>query len=128
MKKKWLLVVLVCAALAFAGYRYLFHGHRDIASEDAAFTVTAGKLQEDFTADSKLANEKYSDKTLDVSGVLTGYDAGSHTLSIDSAISATLADSTVASVPGGRVRIKGRLVGYDDLLGEIKMDQATIIK
>jgi len=128
MKKKWPIVVVVLACLIFAGYRYIYKPHRDIGSEDAAFTLTAKKIQEDFTTDQTAANAKYADKTIDVSGIVTGFDAASHILSVDSCISATLQDSTLSEIPQGPVHFKARLVGYDDILKEIKMDQASILK
>jgi hypothetical protein len=128
MKKKWPITLVVLAGLIFAGYRYIYKPHRDIGSEDPAFVLSAKKLQDDFSADQSAANAKYADKTIEVSGVVTDFDASSHMLSLDSVISVTLQDSTSTAVPGTQEHIKARLVGYDDILKEVKMDQASILK
>lgn len=129
MRKKIILGVLfVILAISFAAYKIIYKEHRDIAMEKAEFTLSADALQKEFTANDSLANVKYADKTILVSGKATAFDAASNTLTVDEVLSATLKDKTVPVAAQTPVTIKGRFVGYDDLLGELKMDQVTLIK
>lgn len=129
MRKKIILgVLLVILVVAFAGYKMIYKEHRDIATEEAEFTLSADALQKEFTANDSLANVKYADKTILVSGKATAFDAASNTVTVDEILSATLKDKTEPITIQSPITIKGRFVGYDDLLGELKMDQVSLIK
>lgn len=130
MKKKILLLLaVVVVSGVFFGYKFLYHGHRDVSNEDASFTLTVKKLQEEFTANDSLANAKYADKTIGISGKITAIDVASNTITVDEKLSATMKGKLPAGVkPQETVKIKGRFVGYDDLLEELKMDQVTLTK
>jgi hypothetical protein len=129
MKKKALFLVLIVLVIAvFAAYRFLYKDHRDINSETAAFTLTVAQLHAEFATHDSLANAKYADQTIEVGGKVTAFDASAHTIVIDEKLSAVLTD-TLAKGDNlqKQIKIKGRFVGYDDLLEELKMDQVTII-
>jgi glutaredoxin-related protein len=129
MRKKLLIIIpVLIAVVAFAGYRFLYKAHRDISSEDVEFTLTVNSLQKEFMENDSLANAKYADKTIVISGKITAVDAESHSITVDEKLSATMKDKADVNVaPQSKVRIKGRFVGYDDLLEELKMDQVSII-
>ena len=61
MKKKLLILVVLIIGMYF-GYRYLYHEHRDIAKEEAAFALKVPALLKEFEADETKANTKYLDK------------------------------------------------------------------
>ncbi len=128
MKKKLLIIIPAVIAIGvFAGYRYVYKDHRDISSEAAEFNLTVQNLKNDFAKNDSLANAKYADKTIEVSGKITAFDAAAHSVTLDKKLSATLKDSTVKNLQIQKnVKIKGRFVGYDDLLEELKMDQVII--
>lgn len=127
MKKKWLIIIpLLIAVGLFAGYKYVYKDHRDIAAEEAEFTLKVSDLQKAFTENDSLANAKYADKTIVVSGKVTSTDNEARTITLDDKLSATMSQQPKSATPGQLVTIKGRFVGYDDLLEELKMDQVTI--
>ncbi len=131
MKKNNIFVILLICVLiaAFAVYNYLYKDHRDIASEDASFSVPVERIMKEFNADQALANAKYADKTIAVTGTVTDRDPLANTVIINEKLSVTFADSVVKSLTERQqIEVKGRFVGYDDLLGELKMDKASIIK
>jgi len=129
MKKKILIVAgLILLVIAVVGYNIIYKNHRDIKTEEAEFTLTAATLSAEFAANESQATAKYADKTIVVTGKVTGFDEASGTLMLDEILSATLLDKTTTVNQQTQVKIKGRFVGYDDLLGEMKMDQVTIIK
>ncbi|NUY82009.1 hypothetical protein HUK80_13980 [Flavobacterium sp. MAH-1] len=128
MKKKLLVAAIIVLAVLFAGYRYLYRGHRDIAKEDADFALTTSQLLSEFSANDSLANAKYADKTITVSGKVTDVEAEAGTIMIDEKLSVGFQDAASAKQlkTGQQVKLKGRFVGYDDLLEELKMDQSTL--
>lgn len=127
MKKKVFIITAVVLILVLLGtyvwYGYLYKDGRDVSSEEAAYTVTAESLTADYQAAQQTADTKYLNKTIVVSGIVT-----------------TVADSVVTlndkvfcgfekqmNEPEGKeVTIKGRCIGYDELFGEVKLDQCTL--
>jgi len=126
-KKKVLIttatILITAIVTAYLWYGYLYKDARDVSGEDAAFTVTAESLTADYQAAQQTADAKYLNKTIAVSGIVT-----------------TVADSVVTlndkvfcgfekkmNEPEGKeVTIKGRCIGYDELFGEVKLDQCTL--
>jgi ribosomal protein L18E len=130
MKKKLLIAIPAIIAIGiFAGYKFIYKEHRDISAEEAEFSLTTPTLKKEFAESDSLANAKYADKTIVVTGKVTAIDAASHSITVDESLSATMKEKNTADATVGQpVKIKGRLVGYDDLLEELKMDQVSIIK
>lgn len=128
MKRRIFLFVFIAAAVGISVYFYAYKGHRDIATETADFTLTVVQLQKALGTNDSLAYKKYQDKTIQVSGKLSSIDAENKALVIDEKLFATfLKDVPKGLEAGGQITVKGRFLGYDDLLEEFKMDQATVI-
>lgn len=123
--KKILLAVFVLIIGLFAGYRYLYHEHRDISSEKATFSVSVSQLLKEFTEDETKANSKYLDQSIVVKGKITNIDTANKTIVLDEKVLAILTNLSDAKL-NTEVSIQGRLIGYDSLLEEIKLDQAQI--
>lgn len=127
MKKK---IIIVLAVLAVAGvglYIYMYKGHRDIASENADYSLTVKTLQQQFIDNPTKANKQYADKTIEIYGKITSVDLDEHAIIVDEKLSVVFKDSVMKNLTvENLVKIKGRFVGYDDLLEEFKMDQAAI--
>lgn len=127
--KKTILIVLLLAAAITGGYFYLYKGHRSIDSEAADFTITIPQIQQEFSANDSLANQKYLDKTIIVSGKVTTVDQQGNSIIIDEKLTATFGTATAADFSVGKsVKIKGRFIGYDDLLEEFRLDQISIVE
>ncbi len=127
--KKGIIALLLFFVFFIILYFYLFQNHRDINSEIATFTVTTTTLNEDFKNDSAKANKKYLDQTIIVSGILTFFDLKSKSIIIDNTVYATFITKKFPSVKVGRtISIKGRFLGYDDLLEQFKVDQISIVQ
>ncbi len=132
-KKSKIIVVLV--VLVVVGYftlllvkDYMVNnlGKRDVKSEAAAFTLKSKDIIAEFTANADAANKKYLEKPVAVSGVVSS--AKEKEVILDGTVNCgfTVADASMKE--GQSVTIKGRVVGYDDLLGELKLDQCSINK
>ncbi len=127
MRKKILIAGLLIAVLLSLGvYFYMYKDHRDIATEEAKFVLKVKDLQSEFAADAVGANAKYLDRTIEVSGTITGIDVASHSVVLDEKLSAVFKDSVLGDIKlQNSVKIKGRFLGYDDLLEELKLDEAS---
>lgn len=123
--KKIAIGLLIFLVILFLSYKYLYHGHRDISNEKAVFSVTATEILQDFLLDESKANLKYLDKTVTVKGKITSIDYLNKTIIIDEKVFVLL--KKISGVKQNEViTIQGRVIGYDSLLEEIKIDQAEI--
>ena len=109
----------------FMTYKYLYHDHRDISSEKSLYTLNVKDLLKEFLANESSANRKYLDKAITIKGKITSIDDKNSTIVIDDKVFVILSESTKVN-PNTEVSIQGRLIGYDSLLEEIKLDQAQI--
>ncbi len=129
MKKKVFILGLILIVVAFVTYKYVYQDHRDIASEEANYTTTVQDVFGSFTANDSLANAKYLDKTLALRGKISEIDFTNKIITVDEKLSARFTDKLPENLKAqDSVTLKGRLVGFDDLLEEIQMDQCTIVK
>lgn len=117
--------LLIFLVILFLSYKYLYHGHRDISNEKAFFSVTATEILQDFLLDESKANLKYLDKSITISGKITNIDTKNNTIVIDEKVFVLLKKITVVK-QSEVIIVQGRVIGYDSLLEEIKLDQAEI--
>lgn len=128
MKKKLLIFgffVIICALLL---YNYIYKNHRDISSEMESFAVSVVDLKNDYDKSDSLANAKYLDKTIIIYGKISGLDLTNNILTVDTLLSATVKDKNTVLKVNDAIKLKGRFIGYDDLLGEFKMDECSIVE
>ena len=128
MKKKFVLIFALFLIVLYFGYKYIYKSHRDISSENAAFTITSAMILNDYKNDEKNANAKYSDKTIVVKGKITQIDLTTKSIVIDEKLYGMMLNLDKDLKVNDSVSIKGRFLGYDELLEELKMDQITINK
>ncbi len=125
--KKIILAVLFLLVL-IGGYFYIYKEHRDIAKEDVSYDVAVSTLFSEYQSNESAANTKYLDKTIVVSGKVTSLNKETLSLVVDEKLFATFLDKIPSGIePNSRIKVKGRLIGYDSLLEEIKMDQCIIL-
>ena len=128
-KKVKLIGVLFVVALiiGFSIFNYVFHGGaRDLATEDVAFTVTSKNIIAEFAANVSAATKKYSDKAIAISGIVTA--VSDSIVTIDNTINCNFKSPETTIKNEQSITVKGRLVGFDDLMGELKLDQCSINK
>jgi predicted negative regulator of RcsB-dependent stress response len=129
MKKIVLIVIVFVVAIAVGVYFYMYKEHRNIADEDASFSLTVAKLETEFTQNDSLANKKYLDQTIEIYGKISSLDLASNAIVLDEKMFGTFQKTIDQGLTVGKqVKMKGRFIGYDDLLGEFKMDQVAIIE
>jgi len=128
-KKVKIIGVLFVVALiiGFSVFNYVFHGgERDLATEEAAFTVTSKNIIAEFAENVPVATKKYSDKAIAVSGIVTAVTDSIVTIDNTIICNFKSPDTTIKNEQA--ITVKGRLVGFDDLMGELKLDQCSINK
>ncbi|WP_271784379.1 OB-fold protein [Aquimarina algiphila] len=126
--KKLLIAILVIALAGFIGYKYIYQSHRDIQSEEANFTVNATDIAIEFSKNQDISSEKYLNKTIIVEGELTEIEENSIMLNevVYSSFDTNVDQSKYTL--GMPLKIKGRCIGYDELLEVIKLDQTSILE
>lgn len=127
MRKKILITISLFLITGIAIYRYSYKNHRDIESETADYVVTVYELEKEFTSNDSLATLKYQDKTVELTARVTTIDLETKSIVIGEKIFATFKDSLPKGIAIGKeLKIKGRFLGYDELLQEFKIDQSSV--
>ena len=127
MKKRslvWLVVAFVC--IGFGIYKYTYQEHRNIEVANVDFTVDLKNFLEEFVANSDVTTQKYLNKVIAVQGVVSEKDAESVTLS--NSILCYFTTKEHGFSEGTSVKIKGRCIGFDELLEVVKLDQCSVEK
>jgi hypothetical protein len=122
MKKLSIIILLLIILLGFIGYYYVMHGGgRDLSSEAVSYTVASKDIVTEFSNNIDAANKKYLEKAVAIHGVVTS--AKSTEIIIDNTIICKLKEPIKTIKKNQILTVKGRVVGYDDLMSEIQLDQ-----
>jgi hypothetical protein len=127
MKHKFIFITISFFLIAFfIAYYAVYKNHRNIANEQASFILAADSFYEEFIENPTVSTKKYLDKTIQLSGVITEIDMGN--FMIDDKVIFYADDSIVHTLEMGKfITVKGRSIGYDELLENPKIDQTTLI-
>ena len=126
MKK--IIFSLLFLLLLVGVYFYVYKAHRDIAKEEVSYDIAVPALFSEYQSNESAANTKYLDKTIVVSGKASSLNGETKSIVLDEKLFATFLDKIPSTIkPNSQIKIKGRLIGYDSLLEEIKMDQCIIL-
>jgi hypothetical protein len=127
-KKSVIIFFLGTLSVSAFIYFYVYKSHRDITSESVAFTLSALQLHQDFMNDSETNIKKYADETIETYGKITFLDLENDAIVLDDKVFLKMTDKISKDLTIQQtVKIKGRFVGFDDLLEELKMDQCIIV-
>ena len=125
MRNKIIVALILVVGVIFA-YNYMYPNHRSISEEPVSYTLDDESLFNEFKADSYKAELKYLDQTIVVSGLITSLNKESVT--IGSKIYCQFEALNNDLKVNDSIAVKGRCIGFDDLLEEIKLDQCSVIK
>lgn len=123
MKK--LIIVAVLFISIIVVYNYAYQDHRNIKDEQVSISVTAIQISQEFINNPVGSEKTYLNKTIEISGLVTAIDKNN--LTLDNKVFCQLAENQLPK-ENSNIKIKGRFIGYDDLLEEIKLDQCYIIE
>jgi hypothetical protein len=128
MKKKLLItlvaVLMLGAAAAYVYFGVLYKDGRNIAQEEATHTLPAAKLVAHYTTNPQQADSLYLNKTIAVQGVVTA--AQDSVLTVGGSVFCSFDGLAGRAALNKTVTVKGRCIGFDELFGEVKLDQCTI--
>ncbi len=124
--KKRVILIIILFIVGVVGYKYIYKAHRNIETEKAVFKVQSGEIVIEFSLNIENATNKYLNKTIEVSGIITAFKG--NVIMLDHKIVCYMLDSTDHNlILNSKVIIKGRFIGYDELLEEFKIDQCKNI-
>lgn len=125
MKKKVLLFLLLALVVAGSVAVYMFNKpHRDPSTEKADVALSSVEIQAAFAENAEAANSLYIDNVVEISGIVT--EVEDTYLILDNLVLANLSEGESSPEMAAEVTIKGRVVGYDDLFEQVRIDFATI--
>ncbi|MDG5492114.1 hypothetical protein [Psychroserpens sp. SPM9] len=125
--RKRIIIFIVLIILSIIGYNYIYQDHRNIENESAQFEISTHAIALQFKENAKDAEAKYLNTTVAVFGSITEKDSNAITLDdkVFCQFSKTIKNENTLTT---KLKIKGRVIGYDDLLEQVKLDQCTINK
>lgn len=128
MKKKVLIFVSILCLAGFGIYQYAYKPQRNIGLEKPEFDISVPNLESEFVKSDSLANQKFLDKTISIYGKITNIDLKTNSIVIDDKVYVTFIEKNLNSLSiNNNIKVKGRFIGYDDLVGEFRFDQAVLV-
>lgn len=124
--RKYLILIVIIVLAAFIGYNYLYKDHRNIEGENAQYSLTAQQIHSEFSIDPIVSQNKYLNKTIEISGNVS--EIKENEITIDDMVFCQISEKAIQQEIklNSNITIKGRFIGYDDLLEQIKLDQCII--
>ncbi len=124
-KKKLIIVLLVfLLALGATIFSYINKDHRNISDEKTDISTTSKEFFSSFTTNQQEFNSLYLDKAIVLKGIVTSIEDNS--IVLDEKVIVTFKENAISGIKTNtEITVKGRYVGYDDLLEQLKIDQAT---
>jgi len=124
--RKWIVIIIILIIAAIIGYNYIYQDHRDIESEKAEFSITSDEIGIKFSENTALAEQTFLNKTIEISGLIS--EINMNDLTLDDKVFCQFTKKVGRKIKANsKVQIKGRVIGYDDLLEQVKLDQCIII-
>jgi len=121
---KWAAVVAVFSVVGAYAWGELNKPHRNISSEQPVAKFVPADLLAVFEADPTAAQALYADQAVVVFGVISSLDGPSFSME-----GGVVGNWSQGSVPqgikvGSLLKIQARVLAYDDLFSEVRLDQA----
>lgn len=127
--KKFFIIALSFSVLAFLGYWYVFKNDRNFSSEESIKVSNVLDIITEFNKNDIAANAKYLDKMIEFSGYVSLVDLKNKTMMLEEKVFTSFKPEDFVVVKENTIiKIKGRFLGYDELLEEIKLDNCMILK
>lgn len=129
MKKRKLriaaiVVVLIIGSILYGYYGFLYKPARDVSSEISVFTMPAHGIAGEYEQNTKKADSKYLNRTMEIVGKIT--EIRDSLVILDTKVVCGFDVLPTDTAINKNVTIKGRCIGFDELFGEVKLDQCTI--
>lgn len=127
MKLKPIIFLILLCVIGYLVYSYIYQGHRDFANEEAIKVESSAFILTEFQKDEKKANTLYLNKVLEIKGKISQLDTLQKVITLDEKLFASFQEVDFKNLKlQDEITVKGRLIGYDELLEELKIDNCTI--
>lgn len=117
-------VVLIAAIFGYAVLNYAYKPHQTVDEREVKFTGTVEAFNKIVSTDTS----PWQDVVVQLSGTITAIDANGFTLNSTTYCQLSNSEKISTLKTGQYITIKARMIGYDDLLEELKLDKTKIIK
>jgi hypothetical protein len=124
LKKAVIFIIVLLVTVSIITYLYVYKDHRDISNTTTFKSFTATELMHVFTDANPENDKEVLDQVIEITGEITDLSKGS--ITVNNNIFIILMEEESVQMDQ-LITIKGRCLGYDDLLEEIKIDQASLI-
>ena len=126
MKK--ILPLLVAAAVAGGVVAYSMYNkpHKDYGAAEVAQTWTSHNLVSWYSSHPAEDHAQWQDKVVLVEGPVSSSSDQGVVLSPGVAVTWEVGKAPTGALEG-TVQVKGRIVGFDDLFGEVRLDHAQVV-
>ncbi|MGB1384627.1 MAG: hypothetical protein ACPG6N_05220 [Flavobacteriales bacterium] len=125
MKRTGAILVAGAVAAGVLIYTQYNKPHKDYSEQEVARSWKAEELATWYATHPAEQHSKWQEKVVAVSGtVASGSESG---LVLEHGIVVTWDPGSAPSTPPkGDIQVKGRVVGFDDLFGEVRLDHAWL--
>jgi hypothetical protein len=117
-------VLIILSGLLYGYYGFLYKQSRDISNERSAFSVQAHGLAGEYETNMKSADSKYLNRAIEIKGKVT--EIRDSLLILDAKVVCGFDVKPADAEINKNITVKGRCIGFDELFGEVKLDQCTI--
>ena len=121
--KKVAIVILILIVLGGLGYNYIFRAPQNISKASSEFTVDAGQFSKEFTDNLNEAEKKYLNKVVTIEGTIS--DTDDESITLNNSVYCKF-DTAIQLNKDGKIKVKGKCIGYDELFEVIKLDQCIV--
>lgn len=126
MKRNLLKLALVGAAVGAVVFLWMWNKpHKDYAGQSADAVLTAERFYADFSAAPDSMNLAYAEKVVVVEGVLQEHFDQTFLLAPGVAITMLSLPEPMPE-PGAALRIKARVLSFDVVMNEVKLDNGVV--
>lgn len=124
MKKLVIVIVLLIFCVCLGIYFYAYQDRENIETSDPSVTLSAMEAIKIFQDDDPNNDAELQNKIIQIAGNVTTISSTGVTLDHQVIV---LLEEPVEAAAGSDLTVKGRCIGYDDLLEELKIDEAVIV-
>jgi hypothetical protein len=123
-KNKYLITLIFIIVTGISVVKYIYKPHRNIEKIQSVYVGNC----KDFYKESLNKIDQWQDKIITLTGTISSSDLRG--IMLEDKIYCQFKDSTISSTlkHSDKITIKGRIIGFDNLLEEIKLDKCIIIK
>jgi hypothetical protein len=127
MKQTLIRMLLAAAVVGLAVFLWMWNKpHKDYAAQEADVTLSAAQFYLDFQQNKDSMNLVYAEKVVQLEGVFQEQiDEVTYLLEPGIAIQMQSSGEAMPQ-PGSMISVKARFLSYDDLMGEVKLDNGVL--